>query len=930
MVDWKELVLKENLSEEELRQIPCRCNITQQDNIKNYLHNNWDTECLLHKLPFSLDDLLNENLWLDPIDTLQFDINYHENLPYFEPHFGQYIDGLKFFNNESGIHRILIKLIPFKKILDLSNEISSKFNNEAKVEYLPINKNSGYAFYKPKPFKQNYSMGHECHFTRGVMESILKLKGFDKYSFKELFCSARFENILKYYYKDLDAKIVYREDSFVLNGKVIAERVRIDLKTLFPDTISQSEKWESVIRITEDIDYQGHKIFRDGEIFNAPYCCYHIEWNPLSLSKRIRQFFKHTQIRSAYKDLEKQLQIAQQKTHEVTQMKILLEQEIHKKDKFLTSTSHELRTPLNGIIGLIDSFISSNSENINHNNLDNLKTASISAWRLSHLINDILDYSKMGENSLILQKSRVSLIQVTDSVIKNLTPLVSGKPIIIETILPSNLPYIEADENRLQQILFNLIGNALKFTHKGKIVISAKVQKDELLIYIKDTGIGIPIDKLKSIFDTYDQGSEDVARRYGGTGLGLSVTKQLVELHGGQIWAKSEQVKGSKFFFTLPIATQIRNPSNNQYIIEKNKDQSILDTKIIPSEPVWKVSENGKSMILAIDDEPINLKVIQEYLSSDGYLVNSMISGVNLMKHLGKGVLPELIILDIFMPEISGYELCSEIRKKYPSHELPVLMLTASSNPEDMVQAFSLGANDYITKPVSQSELLARVKTHIKLKKSIERISISNKKLNIIDRLISFGFLASTFVLQNKISLEQENIILKKAYNYYKPLLDQFSIENPDTPESSSSKSERHDYFESVFNKLHNLESQKKLDLLYKIGEKVQGATDKEFSQEEIEEVSTNVFDLVSGLLLMEKPIESSLQPDPSVFGEKYHLTTKEIETVSLIYEGYSNQEIAGLLCIALNTVKQHVFHIFNKVGVENRTHLIYKLIEKN
>lgn len=928
MTDWKELIKKENLSPDEIRQIPCRCNAVNQANIKRYMDNNWDVDSLLENLPFSLDDLMNENLWLNPVDSLQFDINYQKNIPYFEPHFSQYFDGLKFFENERIIHRILIKITPMKKILDFSNEISSRFNNETQIEYVPVNKNSGYVFDKPYPFRYTYSMGHECHYSRGVMEAILQLKGFEESGLKELFCSARFESILKYYYKELNEKLVHRGDSFILDGKIIAEKININLNTFLDDSISQQEEYSSVIRITENVDFLGHKIFKKGEIFNAPYCCYHLEWKPLSYSKRIRQIFMHSQIRPAYKKLEEQLRIAQQKTHEANQSKYLLEQEILKKDNFLSSTSHELRTPLNGIIGLIDSVLSSGAGNLSPDNLSNLNTASISAWRLSRLINDILDFSKIKENSLVLQKENISLYQVVDFVVKNLKPLIFGKPVIMKIDLSSNLPEVFADENRLQQIFFNLLGNALKFTHKGEIVVSAKVQQAELIVSIKDSGIGISKDKLESIFTIYNQGSDDIAQRYGGTGIGLSVTKQLVELHGGRIWVESEIDEGTCFFFTLPHISDdsILSENLNNVRIINNSDELEIGTYF--RIPEWKFPQNGESMIITVDDEPINLKVIQNYLHGDKYLVNSLVSGGKLLEYLKEGVLPELVILDIFMPEISGYELCSEIRKMYTPYELPVLMLTASNNLEDMVNAFSLGANDYITKPISRGELMARVETHIKLKKSIEHIELSNKKLNIIDRLISFGFLVSTFILQNKISPDQENIILNKAYSYYKPLLDQI-ITDTESSGSSFGKDEKQDYFESVFSKLQNLGSKKKLNILSKIGEYTQRSSKEEFKEDDIEEISTNVFDFVSGLLFMENPKDSPHQPDPEILSKKYELTPKEIEVVSLVYEGYSNKEIGDLMGIAINTVKQHIYHIFDKVGVENRTHLIYKLVEK-
>ncbi len=925
MLDWKELIKKENLSLDELHQIPSRCNVLNQTSIKVYLDNKLNIEELLRDIPFSLDDITNENLWMSPIDSLQFDVNYHNNLPYFTPHYYSFENGLKFLDSEKEILKFLIKKMTFRQILKLSNNIQLKLSNESETEYIHIDKNNGYILFKPYPYKHLYSMGHECNYARGVMEAIIRSKDYESYSLNELFCSAKIENILKYYYNDLNIEFNKESGEFSLNESIIAKKESIDLNVFLKETFLPEIKESEIIRITENVDYKGYRIFNKGEIFNAPYCCYELQLHRMPIQKRFKQFFSSKYTGVSFKKLEDQLRIAQQKTHEANQSKYLLEQEILKKDKFLRSTSHELRTPLNGIIGLIDSVLTSGADSLSPDDLANLNTASISAWRLSRLVNDILDFSKMMEDTLILQKDHIALYQVVEFVVRNLQPLLFGKPVRIEIYLPSDLPEIWADENRLQQILFNLLGNALKFTHRGKIVISAQVQQDELLVSIKDTGIGIPGDKLESVFTEYEQGGEDISHRYGGTGLGLTVTKQLIELHGGRIWAESVYGKSSWFFFTLPIASETdysksiiidADTFNNHQNSEHNGEFHIPD---------WKVPDNGESMIVAVDDEPINLKVIINYLPGDKYLVNSLVSGVKLLEYLKEGVLPELVILDIFMPEISGYELCSEIRKMYSSYELPVLMLTASNNLEDMVNAFSLGANDYITKPVSRGELLARVETHIKLKKSIERIELSNKKLNVIDRLVSFGFLASTFVFQNKISLEQENIILNKAYDYYKPLLDQIITDT----ESSGASFEKHDYFELVFSKLQSLGSQKKLNLLYEIGERVQSIPSKEFNDEDIEEISTNVFDFVSRLLFMEDPVESSRKLDLSFLSKQYSLTPKEIETVSLVFEGYSNNEIGDLMGIALNTVKQHIYHIFNKVGVENRTHLIYKLVEK-
>lgn len=613
------------------------------------------------------------------------------------------------------------------------------------------------------------------------------------------------------------------------------------------------------------------------------------------------------------------------------QKKLLVEnlEETNKmKDLFLSSTAHELRTPLNGIIGLSESVLIDGSQKLTEQSRINLNAVSSSAWRLSRMVNDILDHEKGKVDELHLDIKNINIGQLINVVVVNLSPLFRGKQVTLRNLNEINTIDVMGDENRIQQILYNLLDNAIKFTHKGEVSISTKIIHDEINICVKDSGIGITNANLKSIFSLYNQGGDEIIKKYGGTGIGLALSKKLVELQKGRIWAESKVDEGSSFFFTLPIAKKNDNHEFTSSLTEKNNH--LLNTNYEPARNsfIWEDIKDGQQTILAVDDEPINLQVIENYLPKDKYLVYSMTSGVNLMETLNESVSLELIILDIFMPEISGYDLCSKIRKKYKSHELPILMLTASSNPEDMVQAFSSGANDYITKPVSRDELLARVETHIKLKKSIERNDFTNKKLNEIDRLISLGFMATSFVLKNKISVAQENIVLKKAYDYYKPIFDQLLRGDKDRSKLSNNISD-HDYFERITQKLRSLEHTKITNFLIQIKESIYKTDDAVFKEHDIERVSSDIFDLIGCLLKIENPITDSEKSVLNDVGMFYGLTAKEIETTIYIYEGYSNQEICEKMGIALNTVKQHIYHIFNKVGVENRTHLIFQMLNK-
>lgn len=227
------------------------------------------------------------------------------------------------------------------------------------------------------------------------------------------------------------------------------------------------------------------------------------------------------------------------------------------KDEFLANTSHELRTPLNGIIGLSESLIDGVTGDLSHDTKDNLGLIISSGKRLANLVNDILDFSKIKNNELALQIQPLNVQALTEVVLTLCQPLVGSKSLQLVNGIPPSASTVLADENRLQQVLYNLLGNAIKFTETGQVTVLADSwEVDYLAISISDTGIGIPQEKFNQIFRSFEQADGSTAREYGGTGLGLSVTKQLVQLHGGQIWVESQVGHGSTFTFTLPITTE--------------------------------------------------------------------------------------------------------------------------------------------------------------------------------------------------------------------------------------------------------------------------------------------------------------------------------------------------------------------------------------
>mgnify|MGYP000128169734 CR=1 FL=1 len=381
------------------------------------------------------------------------------------------------------------------------------------------------------------------------------------------------------------------------------------------------------------------------------------------------------------------------------------------KDDFLANTSHELRTPLNGIIGIAESLIDGAAGTMSQPQIANLSMVVSSGRRLERLVNYILDFAQLKGQEIEIQTKPVDFRQITEIVLALSQPLLAGKSLQLKNEIKADLPPVQGDENRLQQIIHNLVGNAIKFTKSGSVTISANAVNNMMEVTVTDTGIGIPSEKFDKIFKSFEQVDASISREYGGTGLGLSITKQLVELHGGTIRVESELGKGSQFIFTLPISTQTIDLKPDTIQTLSKVREEAASPLLVPLETLPSQSEFN---ILVVDDEPVNLQVVANYLSLHKYGIMQASSGSEALA-LIENCRPDLIILDIMMPKISGYEVCQIVRQKYSPNELPIVMLSAKNQVSDLVQGLTVGANDYITKPISKNELMARIQTQIKL-----------------------------------------------------------------------------------------------------------------------------------------------------------------------------------------------------------------------
>jgi diguanylate cyclase (GGDEF)-like protein len=385
------------------------------------------------------------------------------------------------------------------------------------------------------------------------------------------------------------------------------------------------------------------------------------------------------------------------------------------KDEFLANTSHELRTPLHGIVGLAESLLDGASGPLPASARNNLGMISSSGHRLASLIDDVLDFTQLRNDSLTLSFKPVDLGALADVVLTLSRPLVGSKELALVNDIPADVPLVLADENRLQQIMHNLVGNAIKFTERGEVTVTAVTLDDRLAVAVEDTGIGIDPADQERIFESFVQAEGDSTRRYGGTGLGLAVSRQLVDLHGGELAVDSVPGEGSTFTFTLALA------SAEDTVV---KPVDAAPSREIPAPIMTAEMETEQQdhqglgfKVMVVDDEPVIRQVLVNQLALHDYQVAEAVDGPAALQVLEEEN-PDLVLLDVMMPRMSGFDVCRRIRENVGLGKLPVIYLSAKNQLDDIVTGLDSGGNDYLTKPISKAELLARVRTQIELLES--------------------------------------------------------------------------------------------------------------------------------------------------------------------------------------------------------------------
>ena len=363
------------------------------------------------------------------------------------------------------------------------------------------------------------------------------------------------------------------------------------------------------------------------------------------------------------------------------------------KEEFLANMSHEIRTPMNGIIGMKDLLKETKLTEEQQSYLNNID---ISAENLLVIINDILDYSKIEAGKMSIESVEFNL----ESILKNLEDIFRNKAekqglsLILE--VQKQVPrFVKGDSVRLSQVLINLIGNALKFTKKGIIKLVVSLQEEDqytqrILFQVIDTGIGIPKEKQETIFQSFSQAKASTTREYGGTGLGLTISKQLVELQGGKIRVESTEGEGSQFIFDILF----KKSSHQNQVVQSSNAQPTLEYK-----------DSTTVRILVAEDNKINQILIKKVLQKMKFDATIVENGQLALDALSSNTF-DILLLDLHMPVMDGFQTAINIRKTDLGFKnIPIIALTAAAIKDERDRSFACGVDDYITKPFKQDEL---------------------------------------------------------------------------------------------------------------------------------------------------------------------------------------------------------------------------------
>lgn len=618
-------------------------------------------------------------------------------------------------------------------------------------------------------------------------------------------------------------------------------------------------------------------------------------------------------------------------------------QELDKaKSKFLVNISHEFRTPLTLILSPLEAVIQGNYGKMIESNHFILQTIRNNTLRLLGLINNLLDLSKLEAGRMTINLKRMNISKLIEFYIANVISAAENKglKLIYHDYTKGLTVYI--DPNLFEKAIFNLISNALKFTPPGgKIVVelnetgnedeisfgeqSGENQTGYFQISVTDTGIGIPEDKLVTIFERFSQLDDSSVRKYEGTGIGLALTKEIVELSGGKIEVKSKTGEGSTFIITLPI--QVEETPGNEANFESSGDINPYILSDIPqgitAPPVnANASMDAKSFrILIVEDNPEMISFLTSILDKE-YNIVTAANGLEGIRTAGI-YLPDLILSDVMMPEMDGYEMTARLRQNDIFQGIPIILLTAKAEIPMKIEGLELGATDYIAKPFNARELIARIKSQLDMKRL--RDEIASQKETLAKSEVRFremaDFLPSAIIETNK---DFEITYLNQA------AIKILGLTQPDFTKAICLKEFIHFGDQQRFDSEMSNILHKGTPGVYEYKFQSQDGQDFLVLLKATLLIDQNNIRLRMAMIEINTFFNLVALPDEA-FYKKYQITDKEKSILMEVLMGRRNKEIGEKFFISEIAVKKHISNLFQKTGVNSRSEL-FKLIqgEKN
>jgi two-component system, chemotaxis family, sensor kinase CheA len=429
------------------------------------------------------------------------------------------------------------------------------------------------------------------------------------------------------------------------------------------------------------------------------------------------------ELRTINEELEAQYKHSEQKTKDLEITKKELEESTQQlqlnskyKSEFLANMSHELRTPLNSLLILAQILLENKENNLTDKQKEYATTIHMAGKDLLNLINDILDLAKIESGKIDIQYTDLEIEEMVRIIKKQFDPLAEQKQIEFNVVLENNIPkIIYTDEQKVFQILKNLLSNAIKFTEEGKVNLNIKREvsdKGEYISFeVKDTGIGISYVNQQLIFEAFQQADGTTSRKYGGTGLGLSISKELASLLSGYIKVESKEGEGSTFAFLLPatgLFHEVGSGKEAAATTEEVHPQLVEDAQFL-SDTNQDQALTGKE-VLVVDDDMRNVFSLTTALETVGMKVSFAENGKESIRFLENNPETDIVLMDIMMPEMDGYEAMKKIRQDERFQQLPIVALTAKAMGDDRKKCIEAGASDYITKPVKLEQLFSLLK----------------------------------------------------------------------------------------------------------------------------------------------------------------------------------------------------------------------------